>query len=218
MLVGNTFYQDSSLDPGTGYPMYYWHQTNTGLVYIRNTKDSAWVFVGDANQPSLGQLSTQGGTMNGAISGAHGLSPDNSNDFDTLYVGGVAVPGKTYIDDQIAAINASVASSVAAALSAIPSLSLSSRVARAKGSWTTIVSSTGNVIPLPVYSDGVQASEADCFWGVAAVKWQMGHVQSTAATFSITETAPRIYSISIDSGGAGGHMLWDWWIIGFRSS
>ena len=133
-LVGNTFYNISSVDPGPGYPMYYWAKTDLGTLWIRNSLDTSWVLVGDTNQPYLGQLSTQGGNMNGAITGAHGLSLSQTNNFPgTLQQGGDDVALKPYVDAQIQSVLAQISSSVTSALSSTSTLNLSARVAKATG-------------------------------------------------------------------------------------
>ena len=221
-LVGNTFYQTSALDPGYGYAMYYWNQTDTGLIYIRNAADTAWVLVGNASQVYLGNLNTQGGVMNGAISGAHGLSPADTNNFSgALMQGGVNVALKTYVDAQIASVNAAVGTSVASALASVTTLNVSARVARDRGAWSTSGAiSTGNTIPLPAYSDGVKATEAECVWGAYVQKFAHGEFTTNTTHVDVIETSNRVYTI--DCYYAGGPTYFDvtvgWFIIGFRSS
>ncbi len=227
-LVGNTFYQVSSLDPGFGFPMYYWHQTNTGLVYIRNASDNAWILVGDSAQSYLGQLSTQGGGMNGAITGlvAAGICARDTNNFVTLYVGGDPVTSKTYVDAQDAALSAQIATSVSSALSQIPSLNLSTRVAKAKGQWVqgAVVNTTTtqtNTIALPLYSDGVQATPSDCLWGVGFSRYAVSASGGGGgADISIVETpaGSRIYVLSVTATTASAAATVDWWITAYRSS
>jgi hypothetical protein len=221
-LVGNTFYQASSLDPGAGYPMYFWAQTNTGLLYIRNAADNAWVLVGDSAQPYLGQLSTQGGAMNGAITGAHGLSPDDSNDFTSLYVGGSQVTTKAYVDAQVLALNASIATGIAGALASVPALNLGTRVAKLTGQWTGSGVSAGNVIPLPKYSpDNTTAQERECIWGVSFAETSHGgSFAGQDVVFTLEETANRTYTVTGQVTPSAGAFVWtvDWWIIAFRTT
>jgi hypothetical protein len=220
-LVGNTFYQASSLDPGTGYPMYYWNQTNTGLIYVRNAADTAWILVGDSAQPYLGQLSTQGGNMNGAISGAHGLAPATVNDFTSnLYKAGLEVATKSYVDTQDATLNAAIGAGIASAIASVPALNLSSRVAYARDSWTFTGTSSGNVIPLPFYSDGVQASEAECIWGAWWGKLTAGYYVSDNLVLSITETSNRVFDLVAQKQTSiiNFNATVNWMIIAFRKT
>jgi hypothetical protein len=225
-LVGNTFYQSSAVDPGVGFPMYYWNQTNTGKVYIRNPGDTAWVLVGDAAQPYLGQLSTQGGGMNGAITGlvAAGICARDTNDFATLFIGGVAVPTKTYVDAQDSALSALIATSVSSALSQIPALNLSTRIAKAKGRWgpynvtNGTLATAGLTIALPYYSDGIQATPTECLWGVALTDVEHSQGGGGGAVVSIVETSSRVYTLTVTGTTAAAAAYADWWIIGFRSS
>jgi hypothetical protein len=226
-LVGNTFYQASSLDPGFGFPMYYWNQTNTGLVYIRNAADTAWILVGDSAQPYLGQLSTQGGGMNGAISGlvAAGVSARDTNDFTTLYVGGIPVATKTYVDTQDSALSAQIATSVSSALAQIPSLNLSTRTAKNKGRWgpysitNGTLATPGLIIPLPAYGDGVLATPSECIWGVSVT--QFAHSAGSSGGGSdvdIAETTSRVYTLTVTGNTASTSATVDWWIIAFRGN
>lgn len=226
-LVGNTFYQSSAVDPGTGYPMYYWNQTNTGLIYIRNAADTAWVLVGNSAQPYLGQLSTQGGGMNGAITGlvAAGVCARDTNDFTTLFIGGVPVPTKTYVDAQDAALSAQISTSVSSALAQIPALNLSTRIAKAKGRWGpyTVTNGTlataGLTIALPYYSDGVQATPTECIWGVALTDVEHSTGAGGGGTIaSVVETSSRVYTLTVTGTTATCAAYADWQIIAFRSS
>ena len=221
-LIGNAFYQVSSLDPGVGYPMYYWNQTDTGLIYVRAADDSGWVLVGNSIQPYLGQLSTQGGNMNGAITGAHGLSPAASNNFTTLQVGGIDVALKTYVDSQVAILNAEIGTGIVSALSSIPALNLGTRIARATGIWTSTSATpvAGFTIPLPQYSDGVSAVVSECIWGAALSNVAFGTTSGHTTQLAAVETpvGSRIYTLQgNDSGLAADTVNVLWWIIGFRS-
>lgn len=226
-LIGNTFYQSSAVDPGTGYPMYYWNQLNTGKVYIRNPGDTAWVLVGDAAQPYLGQLSTQGGGMNGAITGlvAAGVCARDTNDFTTLFIGGVAVPTKTYVDTQDSALSAQISTSVSSALAQIPALNLSTRTAKVKGRWgpysvtNGTVATAGLTIALPTYSDGISATPSECIWGVALTDVQHSvSADGGGAIVSVVETSSRVYTLTVTGTMASTAAYADWWIIAFRSS
>jgi hypothetical protein len=219
--VGNTFYQSSSLDPGVGYPMYYWNQTNTGLIYIRNAADTAWVLVGDSAQPNLGQLSTQGGNMNGAITGAHGLSPQATNNFSTLSIGGLNVPTQAYVDNLFAALNANMASSISSALGSVQGLNIASKVAKNRGTWVASgASSPGNTIALPQYSDGVMATEAECVWGAWIQKFTHGEFTTNNTIANVTETSNRVYTIEVYYAGGPTYfgITAGWFIVGFRSN
>lgn len=225
-LVGNTFYQSSASDPGTGYAMYYWNQTDTGLIYVRNAGDTAWVLVGDSQLPYLGQLSTQGGVMNGAITGAHGLSLSSSNDFNanSLRMGGDLVSTKAYVDAQVATLNAAIATGIATAIASAPSLNLSTKIAFATGIWGPYSGSPtipNQVINPPYYSDGIQADPSECVWGVALTSYEFGHVftsGNTEATAVETPVGSRIYVITKTDAGEGSNATFAWWIIAFRKS
>ena len=219
-LIGNTFYQASSADPGAGYPMYYWHQTDTGDVYIRDSYDHDWVLIGNANSAAFGLLPLGGGNMNGAITGAHGLSSADSNDFSSLRVGGDNVATKLYVDNQDSAITASIATEIASAISTIPTLSLSSKVAWAKGTWEFVGSATGKIIDCPYYSDGIQAAESECLWFTYFEEISHGFFSGGNFDAKILETSNRLYDMHCwkDDGAIGYTARVGWVIVAFRKT
>ena len=223
-LIGNTFYQDSSLDPGAGYPMYYWSQTDTGLVYIRNYTDDHWIIVGDTTQPCMGCLSTQGGNVNGPISGAHGLSPNDSNNFTTdLYERGLEVVTVSYVDTKVSELEDAITSSVATAVAALPTLSLDTRIIHKTGVWSHPSGGTGissHVIDLPVYNDGItQAIEGECIWGAYFNEYQINTGYFSHGTYTIVESAPRSFTVTaILTDGSMPACTITWFILAFRTN
>lgn len=220
-LVGNTYYQASSSDPGAGHPMYYWNQTDTGKIYIRNSSDTDWIYVGSSDSEALGQLQLGGGNMNGAITGAHGLASAASNDFtESLRVGGLNVATQSYVDTQDAALNASIATEIASALSSIPTLSLSTKVTWAKGEWEFIGEATGKIIDRPYYSDGVQAAPSECLWFAFLTQTSTGYFTGGNYNVEIIETSDRVYDLkcSKDDGAIGFTARVGWVIVAFRKT
>lgn len=65
-------------DPGAVGAGYIWINTTTGDMSIRNTANSGWTLILNSDQADGGLLSKAGGTMTGAIEGAHGLLPLDS--------------------------------------------------------------------------------------------------------------------------------------------
>ena len=204
--------------------MYFWAQLNTGLLYVRAPDDSGWILVGDTSQIYLGQVSTQGGNLNGALTGAHGLAPADSNDFTAaLYERGLEVATLDYVNTQVGILNAAISVAIQQAVSNIPTLNLGTRVAKASGIWTANAgtTTTGFTIPLPLYSDSVQALASECTWGAALVRQQTqglvaGHVYETRVTE--TPVGSRAYEIQgNDDHAVPINVSVLWWIIGFRS-
>lgn len=220
-LVGNTYYQSSGVNPGAGHPMYYWNQTDTGNIYIRNSGDTDWILVGNSDTANIGTLALGGGNMNGAITGAHGLSPADANDFtSSLRVGGLNVATQSYVDTQDASLAASIATEIASSLSSIPALSLSSKVAFAKGEWSFTGSATGKLIDRPFYSDGIQAAASECLWFAYPKTWTHGLYTGGNFDLSITETSDRVYDLTCwkDGGAIGYACIVGWVIIAFRKT
>ena len=232
-LVGNTFYQTSGEDPGVGYPMYYWNQTDTGLIYIRSANDGGWVLVGDSSLPYMGNLSNLGGTMNGAITGAHGLALEASNDYTTsLYYKGLEVATKQYYDQQVANINATIHSSLSSVIASIPVLDISAQIVHKTGTWTSknVYEATPTLysIDLPFYPlDGTQALESECIWGAYWPGHDVNMGFGSIVYHFIEQVSNRVYKISCQE--AIGQPPWTntitdyiakpviWWIIAFRS-
>jgi len=228
MLIGNAFYQDSSLDPGAGYPMYYWHQTNTGLIYVRSIDDGGWVLVGDSMQPNLGIVQLTGAEMNGAITGSHGLSALDINNFTgSLTIGGNPVSSLQYANNLLATTESSILSSVAAAVASLTSTAIGARIAHATGTWTLSAApstTTGLVIDLPYYNGGVvQAVEGECIWGAFfKTMWSGGTDPGINYTYTLTQTAPRTYTATL-TGTSGAPSYSNaaevtWYIMAFKSS
>ena len=87
----------SSTEPSTTYAYQWWADTNTGLLKIRNSADSAWVTVGTLASANLGLLTSTsaasiylalaGGTVTGALeigtAGSLVFEGATANDFET---------------------------------------------------------------------------------------------------------------------------------------
>jgi len=87
----------SSTEPSTTYAYQWWADTNTGLLKIRNSADSAWVTVGTLASANLGLLTSTsaastylalaGGTVTGALNigtaGSLVFEGATANDFET---------------------------------------------------------------------------------------------------------------------------------------
>jgi len=113
-LIGNTYVQSS--DPGAVGFGYYWMNSTTGAIKVRNTTNTAWVTVGNTDQSNIGLLPKTGGKVTGNITGPTGWSPDTSNDFTSLSIGGYDVSTEAYVDTKIAALEAAINSKVQSAM------------------------------------------------------------------------------------------------------
>jgi hypothetical protein len=166
-LIGFRYVQAS--DPGAVGAGYQWYNTSSGIVYERNTTNTGWVSIGNANSTSYGLLPLSGGTMTGAIAGVSGWAPETSPDFNTsAKLEGVNLATtndlstlqtnlEDYVDAQVASALASqgVTSEVA------------SNTAIQTGTLKGATATTAVTIPLPVFSDGQTATEAQCKWIVS---------------------------------------------------
>lgn len=94
-------YQQAS-DPGAVGAGVFWVNTTTGVFSVRNTANSAWVQIGNVNEANLGLLPLSGGTMTGAIEGAHGLLPTDSPAITTnATLDGDDLASKAWVNEQL---------------------------------------------------------------------------------------------------------------------
>lgn len=208
-LVGSTYIQSSASDPGAVGFGYSWAQTDTGSLYYRNTTNTAWVLAGNENQTYMGLLNRGGGTMTGAILGAHGLMPTSGGDFSVApTILGNAIATQAYVDTQIASLQTTVSTQIAQAIASIPGLAVSSKLAISAGYSSALTISgvpTGTAsftIPLPTYSDGSTAAQAEvngryAAW-IAAWNWGDASTGTSVDSWSIAESSPgsRVYTIT----------------------
>ena len=180
VLVGNT-YIGASTDGGAPSAAfgYNWFQSDTGNLYVSSTLPQ-WVYMGNANEPSLGNLPTSGANMSGALTGAHGLMPLTSGNFasmPTVSSGSSQLPlvTQSYVDQRDNYVLSQISPQVQQALSSIPQISITANQTIisgvvypstpadvvAPGSLFTVsggiytpLPGTTLIIPQPYYADG----------------------------------------------------------------
>lgn len=163
-LVGNRWIQ--ATDPGAVGFGYQWANSSSGILYERNTSNTGWVQIGNANSTNYGLLPLTGGAMTGAISGVTGWAPETSPDFNTsAKLEGVNLATtndlstlQTNLEDYV---DAQVASAIA---SQGVTSEVSSNTAIQTGRLQGATPLTTITIPLPVFSDGQSASPGQCKW------------------------------------------------------
>ena len=102
MAETKTFYQDA--EPSDQTPGTQWIASN-GTWKVRGT-NSAWRRVGNVNLDTLGHLDRQGGSMEGAIEGNHGLAPLNAPNFITnALIDNEDLSSKNWVQDQLDALH-----------------------------------------------------------------------------------------------------------------
>lgn len=166
-LVGSTYIQ--ATDPGAVGYGYSWKNSSTGNVYDRNTSNTGWVFLYNSNQVNGGLLPLTGGTMTGAIAGVSGWAPETSPDFNTsAKLGGVNLATTNDLSTLQTTLEDYVDAQVASALASQGVTSeVSSNTAIQTGTLKGATATTAVTIPLPVFSDGQTATEAQCKWIVS---------------------------------------------------
>lgn len=214
-LVGNAYIQASSSDPGAVGFGYTWLQTDTGSIYYRNSSNTAWVLAGNTDQTYQGLLSRQGGTMTGAILGAHGLMPTSGGDFSVApTIQGSAIATQAYIDSAIASLQSSVSSQIAAAIASIPGLTVGAKLAAGSGVLGPYVMSPNPsavvnfTVPLPQYSDGTYASQTEVngrysAWALS-LNFADNHVSDASNSFVISEPTPNTRNFQMSQSNTTG--------------
>ena len=174
MLVGMRYTQ--SADPGAVGTGYQWLNSTTGNLYERNTTNTAWVLVGNVNLVTLGALMRTGGVMSGAITGVTGWAPLDSPDFTTVAkLSGVNIATVNDLTALQTALEARIkAEAQAAVATALGGVSGSQNIALGFGILAGATATTPVTIPLPIFPDGVQATQSQCKWIVSFLRGKTG--------------------------------------------
>lgn len=221
-LVGSRYIGTGSLPvPAAGYDAC---DTTTGNLYFTNAAGTAWVLMGNVNNANLGLLPLTGGTMTGAITGASSWAPNDSPNFtSSAKLDGVNLATTSDLTTTSTTILNSIAPKITEAVASTTSaISVKGNVAMASG-LLTFTSATTQTIPLPVYSDGVTASESDCKWTVGLVSgsFPCGRADSNGDTTLYKSADPsttRTFAIYLkDNGGNFYSTVVQYLIIGVRS-
>lgn len=223
MLVGHVYIQDA--DPGTP-PLggYEWMQPGTGDTYIRNGNNTAWVLKGNVDQANLGNLTLEGGAVSGLISGAHGLAPAESPDFQKSAKkdgGNLAlVDDLNAMADELRGEFSAVAAEIISSL--LTTSPTKANIAMKMGKSTVTTNTTYFTIPQPEFPGGVQASYSQCAWIVSlqAVSWSDvtgGSGDTTPLYLEQHPTYPyqyKAWSFNLNDAAVGGYF--HYLIIGVR--
>ena len=181
-LVGSTYIQASSSDPGAVGFGYSWAQTDTGVILYRNTSNTAWVTLGATTSTNLGLTPKSGATMVGALTGAHGLMPvDASVNFTGLpHVAGSYNSDVALVTDLTTlqtGIDSQISAQVQQALASLPSVGLNSNICHwsgTAGGSQSPANTTPVAIPITgTYADGSSpiASECIVFASASTLSW-----------------------------------------------
>lgn len=147
-LVGNVYIQDT--DPGAVGFGYDWRAPTSGAIKTRNTTNTAWVNVGNANSVGYGMLSREGGVMTGPITGVTGWAPENNPDFNTSAKrDGIDLATVNDLSDLQTTLTAQINSLIS---SGFANLSTSSSVSTMIA-WSSGTIADGGTLPLPSFTD-----------------------------------------------------------------
>ena len=204
VLVGNTYIGISAEDPGSVGFGYFWAQSDTGNYYARDTGDASWVFIMNLDQLNGGLLPLSGGTMSGAILGAHALMPLAGGDFTAApTINGNEVTTIPYVTTQINWVLTQINVLIAKSLASIPGVSVTNQIAVLSGITGTLANDATFTLPLPVYGDGTSATPAEVAGKYGAwpggVSGADGVVKRAITTFYVIETAPNSMTFTIHS-------------------
>ena len=147
--------------------------TSTGNLYAANSSATGWNLIGNVNYTNLGLLPLTGGTVTGNIAGPTGWAPNDSPNFTTTAkLGGLTLATQADLANTSTSILNSIAPKITSAIaSTSAAITVKSNIARGKGvlTFATGTRPAAQTIPLPQYSDGTTASEADCMWIVSVL-------------------------------------------------
>ncbi len=191
--------------------------TSTGNFYVSNSSATAWVQIGNVNNVNLGMLPLTGGTMTGNVAGATGWAPNDSPNFTTTAkLNGLTLATQSDLSTTQTTVLNSIAPKISEAVAAVTTgITTAANVAMASG-VLTFTSATPQTIPLPTFSDGSSASEAQCKWMVGLVSnsatpstfalgWPCGRSDSngdTSLIMTANPTTTRTFAIYLqDKGG-----------------
>ena len=202
-LIGFRYVQAS--DPGAVGAGYQWYNTSSGIVYERNTSNTGWVQIGNANSTNYGLLPLTGGAMTGAISGVTGWAPETSPDFNTsAKLEGVNLATTNDLSTLQTNLEDYVDAQVASALASQGVTSeVSSNTAIQTGTLKGATATTAVTIPLPVFSDGQVASPAQCKWIVSVYDAKTGdtadsyylYFRDSTDSVAVDPTAVRTFCV-----------------------
>lgn len=171
-LVGVRYIQDA--DPGVpASGGYEWYMPTTDQLFIRNGANTAWTFVGYANQINLGNIPVSGGPTTGAITGATGLAPNAAPNFSTSAKrDGINLALLTDVNNLGATLRAEFQSIVTSGIAAATASSTTkANIGIKRGIFTSVASNSTVNLPVPQYPDLTTANWSDCYWvyGITAV-------------------------------------------------
>lgn len=223
-LVGSRYIQDA--DPGAVGFGYEWAKSSTGELFVRNTGNTAWVLIGNLNNPNLGMLPLSGGAMTGAVAGSSGLAPLDSPDFQTTAKrGGVNLARMTDLNTLAATLRgemSNIANSIVSA--SLPSSLTKGNIAANHGtqSWTGLATQS-LTLPLPQYPDGTTALATEVLLhGAYISQATFSDSTSTAGTVdmiaALTDWSARTYSVTAFHQNLVGNatITVSWFVIAVR--
>ncbi len=167
-LTGTRYIGSGTLPtPVAGYDLV---DTSTGNFYVSNSSATAWVQIGNVNNPNLGMLPLTGGTMTGNVAGATGWAPIDSPNFTTtVKLNGLSLATQSDLSTTQTTVLNSIAPKISEAVAAVTtSITTAANIAMASG-ILTFNSAVTQTVPLPTFSDGTTASESQCKWIVSLV-------------------------------------------------
>lgn len=158
-------------DPGSVGAGKTWCKLN-GDLSVRNSANLAWTVMGNINSVRLGALSSGGGNVTGAFTGAHGLAPNANPDFQgSVKRLGIDLVDTVQLEDAAKAMREEFSSILSQTIS---SSSASIDIGNYVGFECGTVSKTCHAwrtekfqLTLPTYTGSVTAPITDCKWGAA---------------------------------------------------
>lgn len=197
----------SEAEPTVGIvPFDEWCVPSTGDISRRNSTNSGWTLVGNADSRHLGTASRYGYEANGNILGVTGFAAATSPAFVTsATINGVDVAVDTNLTDTESYLDSVIMSRMTSSIRNYQNkVSSSSHIAISSGVFEFDTTDggfdTAQTIPLPVFSsDSVSATEEQCKWLPSATFYRINDRTDSPAgdvvfTYSTDPTATRTFS------------------------
>jgi len=188
-LVGTRFIGSGTMPtPIAGYDLV---EVDSGNYHISNSAGTLWKQIGNVDSPNLGLGPVTGFAATGAISGAHGLAPNDNPNFTTnarlndLNLATMAdlANMSSSIMNNLQSLVTSFGGTGSGSSSAKANVTVASGTLSFPAGWTSegsaavagtppLAGFTAQTIPLPKYSDGTYAAESDCRWAAFPIHFQ----------------------------------------------
>lgn len=165
-------------DPGAVGAWKTWANPETGWVKARNYANNGWTTIGNAYRKFFGHAQTTGGVFTAGLSGVTGYAASDSHDFATsVKRGGVELVDTSQLTTMLSSIDSYITTAVEAVMGRGLSPSEIGNFFRVETGemdcgYLTGADPVEAEIPLPIFSNGERATEAQCRWNASVTRFE----------------------------------------------